>query len=101
MRRKPDFIVPTAAEDAAINRGIAQDPDNPEWTEADFAEARPLATVAPSMAGVRRVRGLQKAPVKTLVSIRLDPDVVERLKEQGRGWQGRANDILRHAMGLG
>ncbi|MBB2165575.1 BrnA antitoxin family protein [Gluconacetobacter sp. 1b LMG 1731] len=100
MGRKSNFIVPTEAEDAEINRGIAQDPDNPEWTDADFAEARPIAAVAPSMEGVRRVRGPQKAPVKTLVSIRLDPDVVDRLKQQGRGWQGRANDILRHAVGL-
>jgi hypothetical protein len=32
----------TDEEEAAIQRGIAQDPDNPEWTAEDFAKARPF-----------------------------------------------------------
>ena len=38
MARK--LIPPTEAEDKKINRGIALDPDNPEWTDEDFARAR-------------------------------------------------------------
>ncbi|WP_086640471.1 BrnA antitoxin family protein [Acetobacter tropicalis] len=35
-----------------------------------------------------------------MVSIRLDPDRIERLKQDGPGWQGRVNDMLRDAVGL-
>lgn len=34
---------------------------------------------------------------KVVVSLRLDPDVVEKFKATGKGWQGRINDILRAA----
>lgn len=43
----------------------------------------------------RRARGLQKAETKQAVSIRLDADVVARLRATGKGWQSRVNDILR------
>ncbi len=46
-------------EEAAIQRGIEADPDNPEWTEDDFARARPAAEAMPEL--VRR-RGQQAAP---------------------------------------
>nr|WP_134138031.1 antitoxin MazE-like protein [Paraburkholderia sp. BL6665CI2N2] len=39
------MIRPTDEEEAAIQRGIAADPDNPEWTAQDFAQARPFAQV--------------------------------------------------------
>lgn len=36
-------IIPnTPEEEAAIQRGIDQDPDNPEWTADDFKKARRL-----------------------------------------------------------
>jgi uncharacterized protein (DUF4415 family) len=100
MPRKPEFIMPTDDEDARINQGIAMDPDSPELTEADFLQAQTAQEVAPVLANARRVRGPQKAPTKALVSIRLDPDLVERLKASGPGWQSRANDLLRQAVGL-
>ena len=33
-------IRPTDEEEAAIQRGIAADPDNPEWTDDQFRRAR-------------------------------------------------------------
>ena len=45
MGRKIEM--PTEAEDAAINRGIAADADNPELTEAFFARARPARDAMP------------------------------------------------------
>jgi uncharacterized protein (DUF4415 family) len=74
--------------------------DNPEWTTDDFARARHLDEALPALAGAIRRRGKQKAPVKTLVSMRLDPDVVEAYKATGRGWQSRVNRDLRKAMSL-
>ena len=44
------------------------------------------------------VRGKFYRPVKRAVSIRLDADVVAWLKTQGKGYQTRANRILREAM---
>lgn len=37
-------------------------------------------------------------PTKKRVSLRLDADVVAWLKAEGRGYQTRANWLLRHAM---
>jgi uncharacterized protein (DUF4415 family) len=45
-----------------------------------------------------RTRGKQKRPTKVLVSLRLERDVVERLRAFGPGWQSRANDMLRKAV---
>jgi uncharacterized protein (DUF4415 family) len=37
-------------------------------------------------------------PIKTLVTIRVDADVLDWLKRQGRGYQTRINQLLREAM---
>lgn len=37
-------------------------------------------------------------PVKKPVTLRLDADVIDWLKSDGRGYQTRANGLLRHAM---
>ncbi len=77
------------------------DRENPEWTAADFARSRPAAEVVPEIiAAYHRYRGPQKRPTKKLVSLRLDPDVIERFRAGGRGWQARINATLRKAVGL-
>ncbi|HMN84076.1 MAG TPA: BrnA antitoxin family protein [Burkholderiaceae bacterium] len=40
-------------------------------------------------------RGLRPAPSKTLISLRLDADVIEWFKAQGPGYQTRINAVLR------
>jgi uncharacterized protein (DUF4415 family) len=42
----------------------------------------------------RGKRGPQKAPTKTLVSLRLSPDVIKHFKATGRGWQTRIDGAL-------
>ena len=44
------------------------------------------------------VRGRFYRPVKQAVSMRLDADVVAWLKKRGKGYQTRANRILRQQM---
>ena len=44
-----DAIRPTPEEDAAINAGIAADPDNPEATAEDFARMRPMTEADPEL----------------------------------------------------
>jgi uncharacterized protein (DUF4415 family) len=85
------------------------DSENPEWTDEDFARARPAREVIPPALFERLVaeqkrrqgeRGLQKAPTKVAVTLRLDPDLVEQLKAGGKGWQTRVNETLRKVAGL-
>ncbi|MCH8202737.1 MAG: BrnA antitoxin family protein [Proteobacteria bacterium] len=80
--------------DEDIQRGIDADPDNPEWTEEDFAKARPAMEDSFIQKFVRRGRGPNKAPTKKHTNLRLNPEVVETFKAGGPGWQTRLNDVL-------
>lgn len=74
------------------------DPYNPEWTEGDFARAKPASEVLPAevMAAFKKKAGRPRAEVaKVPVSLRLDPDVLAAFKATGTGWQTRINDALR------
>ena len=97
-KRKPPEI--SDEEEARIQAGITADPDNPEWTEEDFKNARPFAEVFPEWAASRRGRGPQKEPTKVAVSLRLTREVVERFKADGPGWQTRMDEALKKAKGM-
>jgi uncharacterized protein (DUF4415 family) len=102
MKTRP-YPAVTDEEEARIQRGIAEDPDNPEWTAEDFARARPFAEVFPEWAEEIRQRqsGRPKSPdPKVAVSLRLDSAVVDHFKAQGPGWQTRINAALRAAAGI-
>jgi uncharacterized protein (DUF4415 family) len=43
---------------------------------------------------------MPSAQRKQRVNIMLDPDIIARLKEGGKGWQTRLNATLREALGL-
>jgi uncharacterized protein (DUF4415 family) len=98
-KRKPPPAI-SDAEEKRIQRGIAADTDNPEWTADDFKRAKPFAEVFPEFAESRRARGLQKEPTKVAVSLRLSREVVERFKADGPGWQTRMDEALKKAAGL-
>lgn len=73
----------------------AFDPDDdipdlstPYWQE-QFAKAT-----------VQRGRPKSAAP-KVSTTLRLDPDVLDRFRATGPGWQSRINEALRKAVGLG
>lgn len=89
------------AEEARIQKMIASDPDAPEATDEQLAQAKPFAEVFPALAEHMRKGGRPRSEhPKLAVSIRLDQDVVERLKAGGPGWQSRVNEALRHVVGL-
>jgi uncharacterized protein (DUF4415 family) len=77
------------------------DDDNPEWAKEDFAKARPASEVLPELIGEKAAlaltrRGRPPKPVKKInQTLRLDADVVEAYRQQGKGWQTRINDVLR------
>ena len=77
------------------------DPDNPEWTEADFAAAKGPETLPPALLAAfpnTRPRGGRPAGSdKQQISIRLDRAVVEKFKASGPGWQTRINEALKRA----
>lgn len=81
--------------------------DNPEWTEADFAAARPASELFPPEALALLVRkpgrpaGWAKPNAKKSITLRLDPDVIEGWRKSGPGWQSRMNAALREALGGG
>ena len=75
--------------------------DAPELGEDFFARAelREGERVLRPGDGTLTRRGRPKLEnPKRMVSFRLDSDLVERLRRSGPGWQGRVNDILRHAV---
>ena len=94
--KKPTPI--TDAEEANIQRMIASDPDAPEATDDQIAQARPFTEAFPALAeNMRKNLGgrPRSANPKVPISLRLDQDVVEKFKATGAGWQTRMNDILR------
>ncbi len=79
---KPGTVVPTREEDEAINRGIAADPDTYELGAADLKQMKKI--------------GRPKAEItKERITIRLSPDVLERFRATGTGWQTRVDAALR------
>lgn len=97
-RKRVDIVMPTEEEDAAITAAAEADPDNPPLTDEQLASMRPFSEVFPELT---RGRGPQKAPTKLQVTLRLDRDVVARIKgDDPKGWQVRLNDTLRKAVGL-
>jgi uncharacterized protein (DUF4415 family) len=65
---------------------------NTDFTDCPVLTEEELAQFKPS-----HLRGIYK-PVKKTVSVRLDADVLEWLKNGGAGYQTRMNAILRREM---
>ena len=76
----------------------------PEWTDPDDAPVLTEADVRDvevfkGNSFVRRGRGRPKTgAAKELVSIRLNPDVLARLRATGPGWQSRVDALLAQAI---
>jgi uncharacterized protein (DUF4415 family) len=84
-----------------MDSSLKFDPENPEWTETDFAAAKGPEALPPRLLAAfpnTRPRGGRPAGSDKLqISIRLDKDVVEKFKATGPGWQTRINAALRRA----
>ncbi|PSJ57690.1 BrnA antitoxin family protein [Kumtagia ephedrae] len=75
----------TDEENAAITAAALADPD-----------AQPVDELFARNKGGRP----RKDVVKKQIALRLDPEVIERFKADGPGWQSRMSEILRKAVGL-
>ena len=78
------------------------DAENPEWTNEDFAQARPAAEMLPELFGdkqsktmLKPKRGRPVGATKEQIAVRLDRDVLNYFRSTGPGWQTRMNDALK------
>jgi uncharacterized protein (DUF4415 family) len=93
---------------AKISEKAASMPDdeNPEWTAADFAQAKPAKDVLASYIGeaaaeslLRRGRGRPQVENRKInQTLRIDADVLEAYRQEGKGWQALMNRVLRQHM---
>lgn len=85
-------------EDAAINAGIAADPDTIELDKEWFKQARPASEAIPDI--VERYQHSQRRecdPTKVMLPIPLDADLAERIRNIGPDWEEVVNEELRRA----
>jgi uncharacterized protein (DUF4415 family) len=83
---KRNLYVPSPAEDAVINAGIADDADTYALSNVELKQLKPMRG---------RPVGSKAARTKVVMSMRVDAEVLEHLKSQGRGWQTRINNALK------
>jgi uncharacterized protein (DUF4415 family) len=77
------------------------DDENPEWTDQDFARARPAReALAPELFAelTKAAASAEPTPAKVAVTLRIDRRIVEAFKADGPGWQDRINDALGAAL---
>ncbi len=78
------------AEQRAELKALAARPDE----EIDYSDIAPLTAEQLKHA----VQGRFYRPIKRQITARVDADVLEWLKSQGKGYQSRINTILRREM---
>ncbi len=89
--------------DTASGELIGPDPEiERPRTDDELSKMRPFDEVFPDLAeAIRRGRGRPRMDnPKKQVTLRLDAEVLERLRASGKGWQGRVNDVLKKVVGL-
>jgi uncharacterized protein (DUF4415 family) len=77
--------------------------ENPEWTEADLARAKPFKEGFPEQYSAWKNRG-GRPPVespKVHIGFRLAADVVEGVRATGKGYNARVEKVLREALASG
>jgi uncharacterized protein (DUF4415 family) len=104
-RAKKSLKTMTDEDDAAATAAAKDENADAELVEADDRRVSPRARAAAEKYGIGTVvvrsRGRPRMEhPKENVSMRLDADLLDALRTSGPGWQTRANDMLRKAVGL-
>ena len=82
---------------------MKEKPENIQQEDWDAIDSPPLSkkiisrmeAVGKAHPGIpSRVRGPQLAPTKKQLNLRLNREVIDYLKLQGKGWQTKINDVL-------
>jgi uncharacterized protein (DUF4415 family) len=67
-----------------------------ELTAADMKRFQNVKQALPdTLLNKLNVRGPQKTPTKERITIRLSPEVVQRFRDTGDGWQSRVDTALK------
>ena len=66
--------------------------ESPPLSNKMLSKMQPVRKAHPNIPS--RVRGQQKKPTKKQLTIRLNQEVVEYFKLQGKGWQTKINEVL-------
>jgi len=82
-RAKSDLERVRAMSEEEVEQAAREDPDAQPWTDEELSRAML----------VRMEDFLPRT--KKAVSLRLDADVLDGFKSQGRGWQTRMNAVLK------
>lgn len=103
--RKAKYLRPISdEEEARIQAGIANDPDNPEVTDEEFAAMRPASEVLPpelyAALTSRRPRAAEDMEETEEVTIALDRTVLDHFRADGPEWQSRISEALKQAIRL-
>jgi uncharacterized protein (DUF4415 family) len=69
---------------------------SPVWIDPDDAPDLSTPEWQARFAAAPTKRGRPKGARKRVVSLSLDLDVVDALRASGRGWQTRANEVLKN-----
>ena len=98
----------------AVKRGAAEftaeelaEVQSAELTDEELASLRPSSKALPAKlfaaltARKPGQRGPQKAPTKKMITLRLDPDVLDGYRASGDGWQRRMNAVLKASLAAG
>jgi len=88
---KLDLVYPTPEEDAQLMAAAMSDPDNLPLTDEEWEEVKPLIRIGRPRVAVKR----------PTLNMRVDADVLARLRATGKGWQTRINAVLREAVESG
>ena len=89
----------TDQEEAEVQSMIASDPDNPELTDSQAAKRQSFAQAFPDLAeSIKRSRGRPRlVNAKQAITLRLDPEIVERFKAKGDDWRSQMAQALKDA----
>ncbi len=74
--------------------------DDAPLSAAELKTARPAREAVPHIVEAVRRRGRPRGESKTLITLRLDKDLIATLRAGGEGWQTRINELLRAAVSL-
>ena len=86
---EPIWNKPLSKRQEGVLKGISQRQAAGDDSEIDFSDIPELSE--------EQLRSGRR-PAKRLVAVRLDPDVLEWLKQYGEGYSSRINNILRAVM---
>jgi len=93
VRKKLSTSSITAARKRRLAK-LAARPDRAPYTKIDFSDISELTEKFWRNA----IRNPFYRPIKRQLTLRLDADVIAWLRKQGKGYQTRANALLRAAM---